>query len=1058
MSLPSTVTSRAEGNEFVASTGISLTGVTGFGLRTGFYLTNSGNYPIRTDISYYEAATRGVFEFPSGQKFDILAGQSKFIPFEVVFAQDNISGPALGITGPETNGSWTTQFDLSTVSKRNGQSDPSGKITLNVTGQVTGFGAGTGPYTSTAPAYPSGFLVTTDYALNGKPRSTLRWQHPSSGYYFTKYKIEYAENIENDSVPTGTWTSLYNFNINRTLNTQTAGVVSSFDYYKYATNTGIAQKYTRGTLNNPQTPYGEFSVSKIGSNSLSFNTNYYYRIKSQYVNREGIISYESPYVYGYPVDNFNVDITNADVNGGLLSGSPTLSHGANPSVIANNTSDPQALQIYFEDGQANINLKDEFDKKLSSIGGTEDIFNPTNTGYAYTGVHFIVPQNYIVGADTTSNAGIDTGGQLKYGSTEIKSVLFLKENSQVVGMGGKGGDGGYTTIIANEQDPSKFFNGQFLIEGRTTVSSDNGEPGSAAIYISDTNISEFRIKKDPTAKIYGGGGGGGGGDSFYFPKAFVINDKNTTEFKQENIAAANKFVFDPEPIDGNNIKIEYRQQDLTKAASARGEGALLFTENYTLSDIIGDQLGGLGGGGQGFKKSSGGSSKKEGAEAQFANNAGSLTAAGLGSQPNERSNVSPAGNGGGFGLDGEDAKNADAGLSYKFEDNTKAGTGGDSGEAIKIIADNTNYSKISDLLQYDTALEPTSSNYPNLVAWFTTEDSSSTYFTTTEVTIGVETYKEIDRWEAKNDESIYIDFYDGTNNLYRPILIEQGTTTNHNCYTLPFNNNNVVFFGYNKSNHDATGGDLCNIKGANKLQNSMRGFEIVYFMYPGTVEYGGYLALGDAENNSFYVKDGYNVKKGDFNIDGSAPGYKHGKLGYPLHEWSTKTNGLNQDNYSPPLFYYADNNTQKSSENAGLPFGYNINFSDFTNGVSPQRAWMYSISSFRSGGSTNYQIYNDLSLIAEKRFQVSSYNWRDKPRIGYNRGRNYEEQSFFYGCISDIVVFNTRLTTKQRKSLYAYISNRKLKVKASANRNDELDRNTIKDQNGLAGFNIGPSW
>jgi len=35
---------------------------------------------------------------------------------------------------------------------------------------------------------------------------------------------------------------------------------------------------------------------------------------------------------------------------------------------------------------------------------------------------------------------------------------------------------------------------------------------------------------------------------------------------------------------------------------------------------------------------------------------------------------------------------------------------------------------------------------------------------------------------------------------------------------------------------------------------------------------------------------------------------------------------------------------------------------------------------------------------------------------------------------------------------------KKLKVKASSNRDDELDRNTIKDQNGFAGFNIGPNW
>jgi hypothetical protein len=1068
MSLPSTVTSRAEGNEFVASTGITLTGVTGFGLRTGFYLTNSGNYPVRTDISYYEAGTQGVFEFPSGQRFDILAGQSKFIPFEMVFVQDNISGPAVGATGPETNGLWTSQFSLSTISKRNGQDDPSGAIKLNVTGQVTGFQAGSGPFTSTIPAHPSGFLVTTDYALDGKPTSTLRWQHPSSGYYFTKYKIEYAGNIEDSSVATGSWTGLYDFDINRSLETQTAGVTTAFTYYKYATNTGIAQKFTRGTADNPETPYGEFSVS-----DLAFNANYYYRIKSQYVDRDGSIYYESPYVYGYPVDNFNVDITNADVNGGLLSGSTTLSPTTDPSdVIANNTSDPQALQIYFQNGQTNINLKTEFDKKLTAITGSVNIFDPTHADYAFSGVHFTVPENYIVGANTTDNAGIDTGAQLKYGSTEIKSVLFLKEGSQVLGMGGKGGNGGFTTINLSEEEPHLFYRGRFNIGSRDTTTSDNVGAGSAAIYISDTSIGELQIRKDPTAKIYGGGGGGGGGDSFYFPKAFVFNPDALVDITQ---AKVNSFKRLHKLTDTPNIKLTTDLKESPEAsefdiqasyAVNRTQNGKSYkwsynTLNFTLADIIGDQLGGLGGGGQGFGESLGGSSKKQGTDATFGNNKGSSKAAGLGSQPNGESNVSPGGDGGEFGVDGKTPRNADAGILYPIpDDNTGAAVGGQSGEAIKIVTGNSNYSKVSSLVQYESSLQPTSSNYPNLVAWFTTEDSSSTYLPTT--TVG--SYKEIDQWKAKNDTSIYIDFYNGTNSLFRPMLIEQGTTTNHNCYTLPFNNNNVVFFGFNQSGKDATGGDLHNIIGTNKLQNSMTGFEIVYFMYPGTVEDdSGNLAFR-TQFSSFYVKDGgSNVKKGNFNINGSAPRYRNGKVGYALHEWSTKTDTLDQsDNYASSLFYYknegAEGAMQRSSENAGLPFGYNINFSDFTNGVSPQRAWMYSVSSFRAGSLTNYQIYNDLSLVTERRFEVSSYNWRTEPRIGYNRGYNANCQSFFYGCISDIVVFNTALTPKQRKSLYAYISNRKLKVKASANRNDELDRNTIKDQNGFAGFNIGPSW
>ena len=144
MALPSTVTKRAQGNDFIASTGITLTGVTGFSVSTGFYLTNSGSNGISTLLSFDEAYIgEGMFGFPSGKKFNIQAGTSKFIPFEMAFLQDNYaSGPDQTSTGPDGNGLWATQFNLSTISEETAVSDPSGDIRIFVTGQVTGFGDG----------------------------------------------------------------------------------------------------------------------------------------------------------------------------------------------------------------------------------------------------------------------------------------------------------------------------------------------------------------------------------------------------------------------------------------------------------------------------------------------------------------------------------------------------------------------------------------------------------------------------------------------------------------------------------------------------------------------------------------------------------------------------------------------------------------------------------------------------------------------------------------------------------------------------------------------------
>ena len=110
MAIPTTVTRRAEGNDFVASTGMLLSGVTGFTLRTGFYLTNSGNYPIETTISTIE---NFAFTVPSGIETPIttLAGHTTLIPFDFIAAMPS-SGPVgtATSTGPDHDGTWRTQL------------------------------------------------------------------------------------------------------------------------------------------------------------------------------------------------------------------------------------------------------------------------------------------------------------------------------------------------------------------------------------------------------------------------------------------------------------------------------------------------------------------------------------------------------------------------------------------------------------------------------------------------------------------------------------------------------------------------------------------------------------------------------------------------------------------------------------------------------------------------------------------------------------------------------------------------------------------------------------
>ena len=1035
MAVPGTVTRRAEGNVFVAETGMVLTGVTGFGIRTGFYLTNSGNFPIETEVGYNAAATPGIFDFPSGQDFTILPGQNKFIPFEMVFVQDNIYGPTTSdqSTGPDTDGRYTTVLTLDTISQFDGQSDPDGVIKVYVTGQVSGFlaTAASGPteVMMSNPVYPSGFLVTTDYAADGKPESVLRWQHPSTGYYLKRYQIDYAGNIESSATTTGSWTGLTTFDINyESKNYAGPGLYTTLTYNKYATNTGIAQMYTRGTNPNPPSEYGEYTASDLG-----FSANYYYRIKSEYLDRDSEIAYESPYVYGYPVDNFNVDITDSDINGGLLSGSSTLPAAGDPTVIANTTAAPQSLDIYFKKGQKDINLKTEFDQEISNRGASVNAFDPAHADYAFSGVHFVVPEGTVVGSETEGEAGITSGGQIKYGSTEIKTVLNLEKNSMVAGVGGKGGDGGYTDIELIENPPAYFqHDGKFNIKKGSSAHSVDGGDGTPAIYINDTSIALLQIKKHSSARIYGGGGGGGGGDPFFFPKAFTLNPEIKFGWRDVN---ANKWVsYSKISLNEAGVKVYDNKTDKQLTSELYGPGktsnrnTARATLSYTLSDILGTQLGGAGGGGQGLGLAAGGASLKTKTgtvTAVFKSGEGSIRGMGYGSSVDSNNKISPAGNGGIFGQDGANALNVNATILFNNVEDSPARIGGRGGEGIKVITGNSNYSTLGNLLQYKGALEPTASNFPSLLAWFTTEDTSKI------TTSGAPGWRYISNWKAKNDSSINIVFprTDWLATTNKPVLIDADATgdTYYNQYpafTKAFNHTDVVHFGLVK----ATAGEITGLVKSGKLEMDMPGFEIVYFLYPGTLRATNAAGALTYSHNwhlsafRLFEQNNHNKPRSKL-FNANRHSYSTSKIGWGLHQWT----------YGPDsLFYYTKDNQNWSTENAGLNNYKQATFRDFTNGVSPERAWMYSISAFRRGSVMDYRIYNDLNQVYKQDFLTSSkFKWLPKPLIGANSGLSIHPASVytsFFGCVSDILVFKKALTSGERAALFAYISNTKLRI------------------------------
>ena len=1049
MSIPSAVIERFQGNTFVAFTGMCVSGVTGFGIRTGIYLTNSGNYPIKTVVSTTDQYP-SVFSFPSGTSFDINAGKNKFIPFEVVFAQDNISGPYLdNPTGPETMGNYIQDIYIDSTSAWDGQSDGDGRITLTVTGQVTGFGdkpvGSQGPFTATKPAYPSGFRGVTQYAKSGKPETVLRWYHPTTGYYFTRYQLEYAGNIDTvagSSSPTGLWSGLATFDINHdtTLIESSFYAGGNFTMKKYATNTGINQLYSMGAEGNRDSNYGEYTAESLG-----FNADYYYRIKGQHRDRQNDIDHESEYVYSYPVENFNVDITNSDINNGLLSGSTTLP-ASSSSNIKNSVGSPQALKIFILNGQSDINLKTLFTNALTSRSIDTSAFRSTSANYAFSGVHFIVPQKYEVGASTADEPGITTGGRIEDDAgTEVTTVLALEPYSIIAGHGGKGGDGGFTDLTRNPNAAATLWNeGRINITDRTTTASTDGGDGSAAIYIDTSNIAKFTIRKDASAKIYGGGGGGGGGDPYFWPKAFTLRAQPDTEFDIGRFRrnSGNKGTLINKVGDEYTFSEDKRNTIGFNGANIKGGNSMQYNEEYTLGDILGTQRAGIGGGGQGFGESLGGASLKEGSESIMETQNGTIKAAGLGTTADISIKISPAGNGGAFGVDGEDAYNASAGELYPVDlGDAKPADGGAAGEAIKIIASNSNYSSLSDLVVFKDYLTPNTTNYPHLLAHF---NADSGVYKNDAGNSAAGNGENVHVWRSVNDPTnIYMD--KTIADMDYGVAPKYFTSTT--SYTDAFNNQKMIWFER---------GGILEINGlvqSGKLTADMDGFEIIYFLAPF------YNYSGDVvPTYSPFHKPGN--QNGSFRT-GLTEFYDKGLRyptckGWPLHMWTEERVMPSNSYQKPSLFYNSKGETQ---EGAGLPLHQQLKFNDFTNLTNPGRAWMYSISAQRDGSTIQYGVYNDLQLMKSHVFGVDSFSWKVKPLIGGSRYHGADTATcFWYGGISDILIFKKSLELKERRAIFNYLANSKLKINSSANKTDATDRNELGTKNGFAGFNIGPSW
>lgn len=878
MATPTTVTQRAEGLDFVSRTGMLLTGVTGFAYRTGFYLTNSGSHSINSSV-VLSTSNPEFIDFPSGTSFDINPGTNKFIPFDFIPVGNNTSGPVSTVSGPYANGRSSSTIIINTISNRTNTPDASGLIRVLVTGQTTGFGSlpldqdggniGVGPKTSDTPLYPNSFKVIFGDSDDGSQNARLRWNHPATGYYFSRYQIEKCLNLtDTSSSATGVWTSLTHFDINSSTTTINDSIVGPFNFKQYGTTTGIAQQYTAGTIDNPLSPFGEYTDL-----SLKPNTEHSYRIKGQYIDWLGNIPFETDYVYAHPVSTFRETIADAtlsnDVANGLISGSDSLNDSADVANVVYTTNPAKELVIRLRPGvDDNVELSAKFDAYIAENNLARSDFNISDADRLFSGVHFVVPESSSIGSKKYNDAETLPLPAVEYstpivdaGGNELLTSLVLEKDAKIYGLGGIGGNGGFTDIKVDSQNSTKF---EVTVGER--AESTKGLEGGVAVSISGNTISKFSLKCHPTAQIMGGGGGGGGGDPFFIPKMFSTLGPylNTKGWKNEFDMVSTRRL--SEGIDFFIERKATKVEDETYEGSRRAykqfetgndtKTVRNFTEariEIHIGDISGRQVAGVGGGGRGYGISFCGKSIQfnqrpllRGSTLETDNRYGNINGAGSPTiyrnvpiteayipvtkpmpyvNQTAADNFSLGGNGGDFGMDG--------GTPYSFsaddifisaEPDKLSKIGGMGGAAFNLSAGNSNYPNGIDSLYHFTDYKTlTKSNFPKLVAHF---DASQNVFTDNGSTSATDGEK-IQRWSSVEDSgTIYLQAPDAAG--LRPNARPYYRTASN--YTQDFNGNAVIHFDGGKV---IDGSQYFGLK-SNPLWNTniTDSFEICYYLEP----------------------------------------------------------------------------------------------------------------------------------------------------------------------------------------------------------------------------------
>lgn len=482
---------------YVNVTGVNIGNcLTGFGIHFPVTISNSGNSEV-----FYTLDNSNVTNFDlSKDSFSI--SPNNYTTFDILY-NPTISSPS---------SDEETLITISSTSVEDGSTDPSGNISLYITGtkiiDITG-------------GNPRSFRVVSNYE---GPIYDFYWKAPTGitgdnlhNYFITGYRLD--------------------------LSTTTS--FSSPDFTKYinvAKNNNIDPSYSTFYGFSDEDVFYRLSTNEFPS--LTVNQNYYARLHSLVNNNSGVS------IYASGVDSVSQSVSEEVFLG--YSGTPI-----------NLKIEKKAFDLYIDYSTWYSYTYDLYAKLIEKNNGSNDFKQ-------YSGINIYLPENSRFESTDLTKGAIDLNGTFLNltGNNSIGTNIniYIPSSTQIIGRIGNG------TNIPWKDNWTKdgFQGGQNFIN--TVVStpgySDSTNGGPALSLKASTNINNQGIVTDIKYNIYSklsdpklqtnflnglivcnpsiSSGSGGGKGGFFYPPYFV-NSTNYFYF-YDTVATSNKLYFDVIPV------------------------------------------------------------------------------------------------------------------------------------------------------------------------------------------------------------------------------------------------------------------------------------------------------------------------------------------------------------------------------------------------------------------------------------------------------------------------------------------------------------------------------